>query len=61
MDEKEKEKKCSIGHDLFDSNLIRQTNRKLYNFKVIRCGDDYIQTYNYSEFKSKKTNLVNFL
>lgn len=42
-----------MNNILLDSNLITQTNRQLYNVKMVRCGS-YIQCYYYDNIKSKK-------
>lgn len=39
---------------LLDSSLIAQTNNKLYNVKLIKCGKNFLELYLYEETKVKK-------
>ena len=45
-----------VADSLLDSSLIAQTNKKIYNIKLIKCGNDYIQIYKYEDNKIKKDN-----
>jgi len=45
-----------VADTLLDSSLIAQTNKKIYNIKLIKCGNDYIQIYKYEDNKIKKDN-----
>lgn len=41
---------------LLDSSLIAQTNKKLYNIKLIKCGSNFVQLYLYEKSRIKKDN-----
>lgn len=46
----------SVADTLLDSSLIAQTNKKLYNVKLIKCGSNFTQIYVYENSKIKKDN-----
>lgn len=56
--EKRLEKREALDSLLLDSSLIfaYNNNKRLYDFKVIQCGN-YYQVYNYSNLKVKKDKL----
>lgn len=53
--DKECGKSMRIKEALLDSSLISQTNKKLYNIKLIDCNN-YIQLYCYDRTRSKQDN-----
>jgi len=47
----------TITRALLDSSLISQTNSKMYQVKIVECGN-YVQVYDYNHYKVKKEKLL---